>query len=215
MKLFPLFIIFVIVTPELPAQDIDPDLLKIRQYLEEVLEAKARARLELDVDFINMPVKYAELHFQKGKPISYTSENFIVIPRRGLDFTWSELFSHDFMTIDRGMETLESRNLKVLNVIPLDKKADYAIMTLKLDTEKDHIVMAEITTKNEGSFTLSLEYSSGAPFPDQVEVEFELERIRIPLNFMGKDTSIDQEELKSEGLKTGRILLNLAWEYIQ
>ena len=47
-------------------------------------------------------------------------------------------------------------------------------------------------------------------FPDRVEVSFEIERIRIPLNFMGKGTQIDKEKLKSEGAKTGKIFMMLS-----
>ena len=108
-------------------QDIDPDLLIIKHQLEGVIEAKARATLELDVSFINIPKKTADLHFRKGKPISYTSDNFIIIPKRGLDFSWNELFKYKFMTVDRGTTVIQGETLKVLNVIPLDKKADFAI----------------------------------------------------------------------------------------
>ena len=197
------------------AQEIDGELLKIKHQLEGIIEARAKARLELDIDFINMPVKHAEFHYRKGKPISYTSENFIIIPKRGMDFSWSELFMYEFMTVDRGTEIIGGRALKVLNVIPLDSKADFAIMTLKLDTIRGHIVIADITSKNDGSYTLFLEYEENTPFPNKITVEFELERIRIPLNFMGKDTEIDKEQLKGDGLKKGKILLTMQWQEIR
>jgi hypothetical protein len=96
----------------------------------------------------------------------------------------------------------------------LDKKADFAIMTLKLDTVLLHIREAEITTKNEGSYRLLLSYTGSSAFPDQVVVEFELERIKIPLSFMGKDTEIDKTHLKSDEMKKGSITLNLVWQEI-
>ena len=49
-------------------------------------------------------------------------------------------------------EVIDGQRLKVLNVIPLDKKADFAIMTIMMDAE--NIVISEITTKNEGTFNL-------------------------------------------------------------
>ena len=197
------------------AQGTDGNLLKIRQQLEQVTEARANASLELNIDFINMPMKQAEFHYRKGKPISYTSEDFIIIPKRGMDFSWSELFRHEFMTVDRGTEIIGSRALKVLNVIPIDRKADFAIMTLKLDTTAGHIIIAEITSKNDGSYSLLLDYEENVPFPNKITVEFALERIRIPLNFMGKDTEIDKEQLKGDGLKKGKILLTMQWHEIR
>lgn len=211
MRCVGIILLLIFISKGITAQEIDPNLLRIKHQLDEVIEAKAHASLELDIEFINMPIKQAEFHFQKGRPISYASENFIIIPKRGLDISWSELFSHEFLTIDRGVESIGNKMLNVLNVIPTDKKADFAIMTLKLDTVNNHIIIADITTKNDGSYSLLLDYEDNAPFPNKITVEFELERIRIPLNFMGKDVEIDKAQLKQNKLKTGKIFLTMNW----
>ena len=46
--------------------------------------------------------------------------------------------------------------------------------------------------------------------PAMVEVNFEIERIKIPLNFMGKGTDIDRKKMRAEGTKTGKIFLKLS-----
>lgn len=215
MKFFMTTILAYGVFFSIMGQAVDEDLMLIRERLLLIQEATANATLNLDVDFINMPEKYAELHFQKGNPIRYSSDHFIVIPKRGLDFSWNELFSHKFMTVERGDEEIEGRLLKVLNIIPLDKKADFAIMLLKMDVEKNQILFSEITTKHDGTFDLKFNYQETGVFPSKVVVEFELERIRIPLNFMGKDVEIDKDEMKSGRLKKGKIFLDLDWTYIK
>lgn len=214
MKSLMLILIISLISLQVSSQEIDSDLLTIKERMDNVIEARAVAKLELDVDFINMPVKNFDLYFQKSKPISYSSDHFIIIPKRGLDFTWNELFKHQFMTIYRGTEIHEGSTLKVLNVIPLDKKADYAIMTLKLDTIRNQIRIADITTKNEGSYLLFLNYENDNILPSKLTVQFELERIRIPLNFMGKDTEIDKEKLKNKEIKKGSIFLYLTWQEV-
>ncbi len=196
-------------------QGIDPDLLRIKEKLESVQEAYAKATLELHVSFINMPVKHADLHFKKGKPISYTTEDFIFIPKRGLDFSWNELFKYDFFTVDRGTELVNGKMLKVLNAIPADNKADFAIMTLKIDTVLNQIIVSEITTRNEGSYTIKMSYASDSLLPSEVIIEFEVEKIKIPLNFMGKDTKIDKEKFKDEKVKKGIIYLHLEWNNVE
>jgi hypothetical protein len=214
MKRILLVTVSFLIVHQILAQTVDPLLMEVKMQLEEVKEANAYAELILDVDFIKMPIKYAQIQYNKGKPISYTSENFIMIPKKGLDFSWSELFEHDIMTVDRGTEKKDNKTFKVLNVIPLDKKADFAIMTLKIDTASLHIREAEITTKNEGSYSLILDYSNRSRFPKNIMVEFELERIKIPLSFMGNDTEIDKQILKSDELKKGRMTLILDWKAI-
>lgn len=214
MRQMVLGILSMFVFLQINAQNIDPSLLDIKQQMGGIKEARASAELILDVDFINMPIKYADIHYQKGEPIRYSSENFIIIPKKGLDFSWSELFNHEFMTVNRGIENGGGIVLKVLNVIPLDNKSDFAIMTLKIDSVAKHIREAEITSKNQGSYRLLLDYEGLSPFPVKIIVEFELEKIKIPLSFLGKDTEIDKELLNSDGQKKGSITLNLDWTEI-
>ena len=208
-------IILVILSIHAWSQGIDQDLLEIKKDLDEVVAAKAKAHLELEVSFINMPVKYADLSYQKGKPIRYNSDNFIIIPKRGLDFSWDELFKYSFMTVDRGFETANGQTLKIINIIPLDNKADFAIITMKMDTTLLQISEAEITTKNEGTFQLYFQYDEKLRFPSAITAEFEMEKIKIPLNFMGKDAEINRKELKENGPKTGKINLKLDWYDMQ
>ena len=95
--------------------------------------------------------------------------------------------------------------------VPTDKKADYAIATLLLDTLNQRIVESEINTKKDGSYTLTMQYANTEMIlPKFVVVSFEINRIKIPLNFMGKSTEIDKEELKSEGPKSGKIILQIS-----
>ena len=46
--------------------------------------------------------------------------------------------------------------------------------------------------------------------PNRVEVGFEIEKIKIPLSFMAKDTEVDRTRLKSDAVKTGKIFLKLS-----
>jgi len=211
MKTVAVSLIVVLLCSAAFGQEVDHNLLKMKQELDAVNEAKAQAELTLDIDFINMPTKYADIHYVKGQPIEYFSDNFIIIPKRGLDFTWNELFQYSFMTVDRGTEEMDGREIKVLNIIPLDKKADFAIMTMKLDTVSRRVLASEITTKNNGTFLLYFKYEGENFFPSELKVEFEIEKIKIPLNFMGKDTEIDKMELKADGPKRGKIYLTLDW----
>lgn len=209
------FLILSFTASFLYGQSIDPALLDIKEKLDRVQVANASARLALDVEFIQMPDKYAEIKYQSGKTIEFKSDNFIIIPKRGLDFSLDELFRYKFMTVDRGEEMHKGKLLKLLNIIPLDKKADYAIMTMKIDISKSDIVETEITTKNEGTFQLYFEYSENIPFPSLISVEFEIDKMKIPLNFMGKDAEVDKQKLKSDGPKKGKIFLELNWQAVK
>lgn len=193
------------------AQELPETLLKTKERLEQISLARGEVRLSLDVDFINMPEKSAQITYEKGKPVSFSSDNFIFIPKRGLDFGWSSLFDYNFITVDRGM----SNNIQTYNIIPDDERADFAIMTLKIDKVHYQIIEAEIATKNEGSYTVTLSYTDDMVLPDEVKASFELEKVRIPLNFMGNDTAIDRKAMRKDGQKQGSVLLSIDWKEIK
>lgn len=197
---------------DLLGQQIPQELMAVKQKLDAVETASAKATLNLDISFINMPEKYGEINYRKGEPIQFTSENFAFIPKRGLDFSWSNLFDYEFIAVERGTEQIDGESFKTFNIIPNDDKATFAIMTLVLNTDKSQITQADITTKKDGSYALQFYYEGSAPFPSVVEAAFEVEKIKIPLNFMGRDTDINRSEMREDGNKTGKVMLALDWK---
>ncbi|MCO6360614.1 hypothetical protein [Roseivirga pacifica] len=192
-------------------QQIPKELLAVKQKLDAVETASAKATLNLDISFINMPEKYGEIRYKKGQPVQFTSDNFAFIPKRGLDFSWNNLFDHDFIAVERETEEVAGETFKTFNIIPNDDKATFAIMTLVINTSKGQITQADITTKKDGSYALQFKYEGSNPFPSFVEAAFEVEKIKIPLNFMGRDTDINRSAMREDGNKTGKVLLQLDW----
>ena len=192
-------------------QIIDADLLKIKHRMDSIEGFTANLKLEVDISFINMPVKYAGMTYEKGKPAKFSSDDFVMIPKRGLDFTLHKIFEYPVITIDRGTEIRNGTRYKAISVIPTDKRADFSIATLLLDTVRQRVAESEINTKEDGTYLLTMKYENvNMLLPSMVEVNFEIERIKIPLNFMGKGTDIDRKKMRAEGVKTGKIFLKLS-----
>ena len=192
------------------AQEVDADLMKIKKRLDAVQRFTATVVLDLDVPFIRMPTKTAQMHYEKGKQTRFASKDFVMLPKRGLDFSFDELFKYPFITVDRGMEMRNGQSLKVINVIPTDNRAELALATLYLDITNQRIMQSEINTRKEGSYTLNMHYAKPNDIlPDYVEATFAVERLKIPFNFMGKDTQIDRQQMKSTDKKTGVIKIQI------
>ena len=191
-------------------QEIDPDLLLAKEKLDAIASFEADLNLTVDISFVNMPPKSANMSYQKGKPIVFTSDDFILIPKRGLDFSLSEIFKYPFITVDRGFEQYSSRSCKLLNIIPTDGKADFSIASLALDTLTHQVIFSEINTKKDGAYQMLMTFlDDQQAIPGRVEVSFEIERIRIPLQYMGKEVEVDKSQMKAEGLKKGRIIMGI------
>ena len=193
------------------SQGVDPDLLKIKNRMDSVQQFSASMKLEVDISFINMPTKFAKMSYVKGRPIKFSSDDFVMIPKRGLDFSLSNLFEYPFITVDRGEEKRKDKLYKAINIIPTDKKADFSIATLFLDLANTRIVETEISTKKDGTYLLEMSYENNSKIlPSQVAVSFEMDKIKIPFNFMGKDTDIDRKKMRAAGRKSGKIFLTMS-----
>jgi len=208
---FILAIVLFLFSVSINAQNIDADLLKIKQRMDSIQQFSAKLKLDIDINFINMPTKYASMNYMKGKPIKFSSSDFVMIPKRGLDFSLNRLFEYSFITVPRGDIIKNGKKYKALNIIPTDEKADFSIALLLLDITNMRVAETEISTKKDGAYNLKLNYENSTKvLPALVEVSFEIERIKIPINFMGKDTDIDRKKMKAEGVKTGKIYLSIS-----
>ncbi|MDP3393149.1 hypothetical protein [Sediminibacterium sp.] len=193
------------------AQEIDADLLKAKSRLDSILSFSTQLKLEVDISFINMPVKKAQMYYVKGKKVKFSSDDFVMLPKRGMDFSLNSLLEYSFITVDRGLEQRGSKLYKAINIIPTDKRADFSIATILIDTKLKRVMESEINTKKDGSYLLIFQYNTDSKvLPDKVTVNFEIEKIRIPINFMGKDTELDRKKMKEAGPKTGAIYLTMS-----
>ncbi|MFB9052612.1 hypothetical protein ACFFVB_05920 [Formosa undariae] len=192
------------------AQQIDADLLAIKSRMDAVQAFTVDIQLDVDISFINMPTKHAKMTYTKGEKAMFESSDFVMIPKRGLDFSLQQLFEYPFITVDRGEAIRNGKSYKAINIIPTDKRADFSIATLLLDTTHVRISESEINTKKNGTYTLWFHFENDdTVLPELVDVNFEIERLKIPLNYMGKDTSIDRRQMKEEDVKTGKITLKM------
>ncbi|PQB04196.1 hypothetical protein [Aureitalea marina] len=206
-----LYIAILTITTAAVGQSTDSLVMSLQQRLDTIQSYSARVQLSEEIDFIDMPDKEAVIHYEKDQPILIQSEDFVLLPKRGLDFSLSELFRYPYLVVDRGWETKAGIKLKALNIIPEDRKADFSIATLLIDPERLQLKELEINTKKEGSFYVTMDYNSPHDLmPSAAVVSFTLEKLRIPLNFMGKDSSIDRKALRSEEPKEGRIVMKIS-----
>ena len=202
--------LFVITSFTCFSQQIDKDFLLLKQRMDSVSSFTAKLVLDVDISFINMPTKQATLNYNRGKRMKIDAKDFVLLPKRGLDFSLNSLTEYPYITVDRGKEVKNGRLCKVLNIIPTDAKADFSIATVWL------LHTTEINTKKDGAYQMALEYKKAKDvLPQKVEVSFEIEKLKIPVNFLGKGSSIDRKKMKATAVKKGKIYLLLSYASIK
>jgi len=204
-----LILLFLLGWCSLNAQGIDSDIIKIQNRMDTILKFSAEVKIDVDISFINIPEKSARIEYTKNEDTKVFSEDFVLIPKKGLDVSLYQLFKNPFITVDRGTELRNLKKYKLINIIPTNRKADFSIATVLIDTDNSRVIEYEINTKKDGSYIVKMNYDKSISIlPSKIEVTFEIERIRIPLKYMGKDVQINKENYKSNDPKTGNIFLS-------
>jgi hypothetical protein len=195
----------------LQAQQVDPVLAQIKQRLDSITRFDVSVRMEVDIRHVNMPVKSAELTYVQGKSVHIESEDFVLIPKRGLDFGLLELYKYPFMTLNLGQVAFQGRSCELIKVIPTTDESDYSIATLWLDPRATRILKSQISTKKNGVFDITYQYAApGDILPSQIRVDFLVNDIRIPLRFVGREAQVDKEQLKADPGQKGAITLQFS-----
>ena len=65
----------------LNAQNIDKDLLEVQHRLDTIQSFSALVELNVDISFINIPVKHAKIEYTKNEETKVFSEDFVLIPK--------------------------------------------------------------------------------------------------------------------------------------
>ncbi|MCD4695465.1 MAG: outer membrane lipoprotein-sorting protein [Bacteroidales bacterium] len=196
----------------LSAQDYNPyhiiDTLKSK--LEKIHDYQADIEIEVDVDFINMPVKKAVVYFKQPDKIKFKSDEFIMLPKRGFNNQMMKILDEPYNAIYVGKEDIKGKNHHVLKIIPMGKKPQVVLATWWIDQNSFLISKTESNTRDEGTFTIEFEYNDNFILPTEMLFSFEIENLNIPLKFMGKAAGIDKEKLNQEEIKTGKVFIRFS-----
>lgn len=190
------------------AQDIDPVLTQVKARLDSIAGFEVTVQMEVDIRYVNMPVKTAELSYQQGNSVRIRSEDFVMIPKRGLDFGLGELYKYPFMTLNLGEVEFQGRPCELVKVIPTTDASDYSIATLWIDSQRRRIAKSQISTKKNGTFDINYAYKAPKDvLPEGITVNFQVADIRIPLRFLGREAQVDKGQLKADPGQKGAIRL--------
>jgi len=184
----------------------DPEAIleAVKSRFRTIVDFTAEVVIEINVDFINIPDKSARLIYKYPNKLKFKSGSFLMIPRKGIGFSVFELLESDYSAIYAGTEDRDGRQLDRIKVIPLSDKPDIVLATLFIDAGDSLVRYMEATTRKSGFFTTEFAYGEDAPLPESNTIRFEVEKIRLPLKFMG-GTTVDKSKMKEGAV--GEIIL--------
>lgn len=186
----------------------DTVIAKMKAKTHQVAGFSANVALVLDVDFIRMPEKFARMEYKAPESFDFDSEDFIVIPKRGLDFSFSQVFESDYSSLLQGIESVDGHDCHIVKVIPKGRSR-LAIATLLIDAQTYQTRQAELVSKNHGTYVMAMDYDQeDLSLPTTLQISFEMEKFNLPLRYLGKNATIDKDKMKAQETKTGKITLS-------
>jgi len=184
----------------------DPLIEKVSQKLGQVNDYIAEGVMKTDVSFIKASLGKVKVYFKKPNLLKVKKDGGIsLLPRGGVSLTINTLLNtKQYTTIPAGTQLLNGKKLSVIKLIPTDDNLDWVISTLWIDPQEALVYKTATTTKENGSYEITMEYGEYANqgLASKIIFSFNTKDYKLPngitLEFGDEDPASKQKSLKNK-----------------
>jgi hypothetical protein len=184
----------------------DPLIEKVAQKLASVNDYVAEGIMKTDVSFIKASLGKVKVYFKKPNLLKVRKEGGIsLLPKGGVSLTLNTLLNtKQYTAIQAGTQVLNGKSLRVLKLIPNDDRLDWVISTLWIDPVDALVYKTATTTKESGSYEISMEYGAYAQYglASKIIFSFNTKDYKLPngitLEFGDEEPVSKQQLLKNK-----------------
>ena len=143
---------------------VDPLIEKVAQKLALVNDYVAEGTMKTDVSFIKASLGKVKVYFKKPNLLKVKKEGGIsLLPRGGVSLTINTLLNtKGYTSIPVGTQLLNGKKVTVIKLIPNDDNLDWVISTLWIDPVEALVYKTATTTKENGSYEITMQYGAYA-----------------------------------------------------
>ena len=170
---------------------------------------EADATIEVDVDFIRMPIKNAHFAYRAPDSFDVQTDGFLMIPKIGMKPITKQLDRSRYQAVYRGKEELNGVSHEVINMLPHKRTDRVVLSTFWIDPVSYHVSRIETFTKSNGSYLIDMQYDDQI-LPSVLTISFEIEGMNIPLKYFGNDVEVDKKEMKSQEVSSGKVIVRFS-----
>ena len=182
---------------------INPVIEKVRQKLALVNDYVAEGVMKTDVSFIKASLGKVKVFYKKPNLIKVKKDGGIsLLPKGGVSITMNSLLNtNQYIAIPSGKQVYNGKNLEVYKLVPTDDQLEWVISTLWIDPTESLVYKTFTTTKENGSFEITMEYGAYADYglPSKIIFGFNTKDYKLPngitLEF-GDEAPISKEKAK-------------------
>ena len=188
------------------AQTPDPYALlaraKARQTL--VQDFYAEVAIAVDVDFLRVPVKKAEVFYQQPDTWHFKAKGFVLLPKKSVKFSVAAYLEGPVSAFYATSALMDQTQVDVVKILPLAADSELLLATLWIDRTTAVLRHVEAHTRSAGTYQVHFVYAT-APFdlPVQTVISFEISRMQLPLKYLGR-LKVNSQKLgdKAQGTVT-------------
>jgi outer membrane lipoprotein-sorting protein len=192
MKRILVFLIVVIAGVQLQAQDVKALLQQVKLKYDKVNDYTATGKMKTNVVFIKAPVATVKIYYKKPDKLKIKNESGIsFIPKGSVNINMNNVLGlNNFEAVASGTEKVNGTDCKVVKIFPLSDEENITRATLYIDEKQLLVLKSVISTKENGTYELVLNYKNYAVYglPDKVELTFNTKDYKLP-----KGVSIDYD----------------------
>jgi len=179
---------------------------RVTKKLNLVNDYVATGIMKTDVAFIKDSLGKVKVYFKKPNLLKVKKEGGIsLLPKGGVSVTINSLLNNkQYIAIESGVQVYKGKSLQAIKLIPTDDKLDWVISTLWIDPVDALVYKTFTTTKENGTYEITMEYGEYANFglPSKVIFGFNTKDYKLPngitLEFGDDDPAAKQKVLKQK-----------------
>jgi len=200
MKLVKIFLLLLIISTTVSAQDNGPELVK-GVYAKMKLVTKYAADVHIDADIPNLKMRSvdAKVSFTQPDKLKVNSRSLAVLPKQGFaDFGKIISDTSDFTAVKTGDEVLKGVKTSIVNILPGDPMGDLILAKLWIDPVQKLVMRSQLTYRSSGTVLIDYTYGSQKKYglPDLLRFTMDIQGMKIPKAMMA-----DLHKGKKEGVE--------------
>jgi outer membrane lipoprotein-sorting protein len=175
---------------------------KIKTKLDKVNDYTADGILKTNVVFIKAPVSKVKVFFKRPDKFRLKRNGGIsILPKGGVSVNINSIVStNHFLALSGGETVVDGVNTKVVRLLPADENSDIVLSTLYIDEVNLLVRKAVTTTKENGTYEISMTYGKYSDYglPDKVVFSFNTKDYKMP---RGVTLELDENEKPADADK--------------
>jgi len=192
----------------------DPLIEKVAQKLALVNDYVAEGTMKTDVSFIKASLGKVKVYFKKPNLLKVKKEGGIsLLPRGGVSLTINTLLNtKGYTSIPVGTQLLNGKKLTVIKLIPNDDNLDWVISTLWIDPVEALVYKTATTTKESGSYEITMQYGAYAQqgLASKIIFSFNTKDYKLP-NGITLEFGDDEPVSKQKALKNKKGTIEITY----